>query len=33
MAKNQTYKVFVAHPSYVLDMGGELLEGYELLRF
>ena len=26
MAKNQTYRAFVARPSYVLDMGGELQE-------
>lgn len=25
MAKNQTYKAFVARPSYILSMGGELL--------
>lgn len=26
MAKNQTYKAFVARPSYILDMDGELLD-------
>ena len=26
MTKNQTYRAFVARPSYVLGMGGELLE-------
>ena len=26
MAKNQTYRAFVAHPSFVLDMDGELQE-------
>ena len=27
MAKNQTYRAFVAHPSHVLDLNGELLDG------
>ena len=26
MTKNQTYRAFVARPSYILSMGGELLE-------
>lgn len=26
MAKNQTYRAFVTHPSHVLDLNGELLE-------
>ena len=26
MAKNQTYRSFVAHPSYVLDLSGEVLD-------
>lgn len=31
MAKNRTYRAFVAHPSYVLDMDGELLESESVL--
>lgn len=31
MAKNQTYRAFIARPSYVLDMGGELLESAPVL--
>ena len=31
MAKNKTYRAFVAHPSYVLGMGGELLDGESIL--
>lgn len=26
MAKNQTYRAFVARPSHVLDLNGELLD-------
>ena len=32
MAKNQTYKAFVARPSYVLDIGGELLDSETVMR-
>ena len=31
MAKNQTYKAFVARPSHVLDMDGELQEGIPVM--
>ena len=31
MAKNQTYRAFIARPSYVLDMDGELLESAPVL--
>ena len=31
MAKNQTYKAFVARPSHVLDMDGELQEGVPVM--
>lgn len=31
MAKNRTYRAFVAHHSYVLDMDGELLESESVL--
>ena len=31
MAKNQTYKAFVARPSYILSMGGELLDSESIL--
>lgn len=31
MAKNQTYKAFVARPSYILDMEGELQESASIL--
>ena len=31
MAKNKTYRAFVAHPSYALGMGGELLDGESIL--
>ena len=31
MAKNQTYKAFVARPSYILDMDGELLDSAYVL--
>ena len=31
MAKNQTYRAFVARPSYVLSVGGELLDSESIL--
>ena len=31
MAKNQTYRAFVARPSHVLDLNGELLDGASVL--
>ena len=31
MAKNQTYKAFVARPSYILSMGGELLDSESIM--
>ena len=31
MAKNQTYRAFVARPSHVLDLNGELLDGARVL--
>ena len=31
MAKNQTYKAFVAHPSHVLDLNGEVLDNTPIL--
>lgn len=31
MAKNQTYKAFASRPSYVLGLGGELLDGARVL--
>ena len=31
MAKNRTYKAFVARPSHVLDLNGELLDGARVL--
>ena len=31
MAKNQTYRAFVARPSHVLDLDGELLDGARIL--
>ena len=31
MAKNQTYKAFVARPSHVLDLDGELLDGSSVM--
>ena len=31
MAKNQTYKAFVARPTHVLDLNGELLDGAHVL--
>ena len=31
MAKNKTYRAFVARPSYVLDLNGELLDGAPVL--
>ena len=31
MAKNQTYRAFVARPSHVLDLNGELLDGTRVL--
>ena len=31
MAKNQTYRAFVARPSYTLDLGGELLDSAAVL--
>ena len=31
MAKNQTYKAFIARPSYVLGLDGELLDGTRVL--
>ena len=31
MAKNQTYRAFVARPSHVLDLSGELLDGAPVL--
>ena len=32
MAKNQTYKAFIARPSYVLGLDGELLDGAPVLE-
>ena len=31
MAKNQTYRAFVARPSHILDLNGELLDGAHVL--
>ena len=31
MAKNQTYKAFSAHPTYILDLSGELLDSAHIL--
>ena len=31
MAKNQTYRAFVARPSHVLDLNGELLDSAAVL--
>ena len=31
MAKNQTYKAFIARPAHVLDLSGELLDGAHVL--
>lgn len=31
MAKNQTYRAFVARPSHILDLNGELLDGARVL--
>ena len=31
MAKSQTYKAFVARPSHVLDLDGELLDGSSVM--
>ena len=31
MAKNQTHKAFVARPSHVLDLNGELLDSASVL--
>lgn len=31
MAKNQTYRAFVARPSHVLDLNGELLDSASVL--
>ena len=31
MAKNQTYRAFVARPSHILDLNGELLDGVPVL--
>ena len=31
MAKSQTYRAFVARPSHVLDLGGELLDGSSVM--
>lgn len=31
MAKNQTYRAFVARPSHVLDLNGEILDGAPVL--
>ena len=31
MAKNQTYKAFVARPTHILDLNGELLDGTRVL--
>ena len=31
MAKNQTYGAFVARPTHVLDLNGELLDGARVL--
>ena len=31
MAKNQTYRAFVARPSYILDLNGELLEAAPIM--
>ena len=33
MAKNQTYRSFVARPSHVLDLNGEILDGAPVLVF
>ena len=32
MAKNQTYRAFVARPSHILDLNGELLEAPSILK-
>ena len=32
LAKNQTYRAFVARPSHVLDLNGELLDGATVWR-
>lgn len=31
MAKNQTYRAFVARPTHILDLNGELLDGARVL--
>ena len=31
LAKNQTYRAFVARPSHVLDLNGEILDGAPVL--
>lgn len=31
MAKNQTYRAFTAHPSYILDLNGELLDSVPVM--
>lgn len=31
MARNQTYRAFASHPSYVLSVGGELLDSESVL--
>ena len=31
MAKNQTYRSFVAHPTHVLDLNGEMLDSAPVL--
>lgn len=31
MAKNRTYKAFVARPSHILDLDGELLDGSSVM--
>ena len=31
MAKNQTYRAFVARPTHILDMNGELLETMSIM--
>ena len=31
LAKNQTYKAFVARPAHILDLNGELLDGAHVL--
>ena len=31
MAKNQTYKAFIARPSHVLDLNGELLDNMPIM--